>query len=172
MSIFFPPQEWPSCSSPVPFLSYVLVCHSSVCMCKKTHVQLSAKQTQHRVKGHTHTHIYGHSCSSSCRLLSALPCLTHFGCFWNRRRAFPACEGKTPLCCFCCHGKADQAKESWSTTSPFQFLLYQQHLWHLNNNSSDTDSSESWLMTHCCVLSTYCWINSRGAGQHSSQMGF
>lgn len=62
-----------------------------------------------------------HSCSSSSRLLSALPCLTHFVCHWSRRRAFPACEGKNPLCSFCCHGKVDQARDSFSTTTGFQF---------------------------------------------------
>lgn len=61
-----------------------------------------------------------YSCSSRSRLLSALPCLTHFGCLWNTGRAFPACKGKTPLCGFCCQGK-DQAIDSKSTTSASQF---------------------------------------------------
>lgn len=46
------------------------------------------------------------SCSRRGRLLSALPCLTHFECFWSRRRAFPAWKGKTPPCSISCYGKS------------------------------------------------------------------
>lgn len=80
-----------------------------------------------------------HSCSSSSRLLSALPCLTHFVCHWNRRRAFPACEGKTPLCSFCCHGKVDQATDSFSTATTFQFSYI--------NNISDTPTITHLIQT-------------------------
>lgn len=80
-----------------PLLSCFLLCHCSASVCAHTH-----------------------SCSSSSRLLSALPHLTHFVCHWNKRRAFPACRGKTPLCSLCCHGKVDQAADGFGTTATFQ----------------------------------------------------
>lgn len=87
-----------------------------------------------------------HSCSSSSRLLSALPHLTHFVCHWNKRRAFPACRGKTPLCRLCCHGKVDQAADSFGTAATFQFSS--------TDNISDIQTIAHRIQT---ALEAGCW---------------
>lgn len=148
-SFYFTPK-WPLYSSLVSF-SVLCSVVSSLCLCRHMS-KLGEKQAEHEetIGTHTHTHICRHSCGITCRLLSSLPCLTHFGCFWNTRRAFPACQVKTPLCC--------RRKVDWGPSPMSLFTTI------IHDISAITRQKSKLLCQHTPR------INIQGAGNHSSQI--
>ena len=162
---FYFSLKWPLYSSHIIF-SVLFSVVSSQCVCRHTcSVQCKASRAWSKNR-RTHTGTAAAALADCCQPCPVWPTLDVSGI---QEGLFQPAKEKPSLCYFYCHIKADQAK---NTVTPFLFLSHQPHLCHVNNNSSGTDSSESWLMTHCCVLSTCSQIDIQGAGNHSSQLGF